>query len=316
MVKSLKSRFVNIAKNAGVLFFSVALIPVATGAEPFLDEDGYFWSETKSDAERPVIWDRADLILYTDGIWRWTLAVDGQTLMKVPTNSFYNPEENPRIAELADVLHKARIETDLVETKLSERILAQVTPKTQEEADRLNQLLSRLRRGEKGDAITKALDEWIKPEEARQLITERNQKRQAIFDRIEQSNQRMRLDLALGSSPSVPTMVVSERALFVPASKSAHPLETDDSAEGFSESIGIAFALVPVGEGQFYAVLTNKPQPGSLGEKLDLIQGDAVTAFNDVPITSADDLNKARQFRTVITIIKQVDGKARRALVQ
>ena len=96
--KSLKTLFVNMAKNARVLVFSVALIPVASGAEPFLDEDGYYWSETKSEDESPVIWDRADLILYTDGIWRWTLAVDGQTLMKVPSNNFYRPDKNPRIA--------------------------------------------------------------------------------------------------------------------------------------------------------------------------------------------------------------------------
>lgn len=288
----------------------------AAAAPPFIDEDGYYWSETQKPGESPVIQDRADLIFYTDGLWRWTLTVDGESLMKIAESDFYKPETNPRQAELVEMLHQARARTDEVENQLSAKILAEFKPSDQATTDKLNALLAKFKRGEKGEKLETELGAFIAPETAKKLVADRNQQRRAIFDQLERSNHAMRFDLALRNSPEVATTTVSERAMFVQATPGSRPLVTDSGEDGFCEALGFPFSLIRAEDGVFYAVLTNAPQPGSLGSKLKLLQGDAITAVNDVPVKSPESLEQLGRYQVILTIVKQADGIPKRARVR
>lgn len=284
-------------------------------ADSFLDDDGYFWSATNDNEKNPVILDRADLIFYTDGLWRWTLTVDGQTLMKVASDPFYSPTTNPRHNDLVEALHKARQETDALENRIAQQIVARVQPSDESAREQLNVLLARLKRGEKSVELTEKLQQLIDTKTAANLMAEREKGRKAIFDSIEALNQSIRFDLALQRSPKVASIIISERAMLVPANGSAKPLTTDASTESYSEAFGMPYAFVRLDSGVNYAVLLNKPQPGSLAERLELFQGDAVTAINDQPLRSPEDLERLNSFQNVVTVVKQVDGQPRRAMV-
>ena len=160
------------------------------------------------------------------------------------------------------------------------------------------------------------MNEFIVAPDTKRLLADRDQKRQAGFDELEKLNQRLRMEFSQKVVATVNTMVVSERALFVPVSAGSKPLETDDSQEGYSESLGIPYRLMQQPDGNYYAILTNKPQPGSAGDTLELIQGDAVTAINDRPIRSAEDLERVTAPQTIVTVAKQLDGQPKRLTVQ
>lgn len=296
-----------------ICFSSAGLIQIQA-APPYIDENGYFWSETKNEKENPVIWDRADLVFYTDGLWRWTLADGDQTLMRPVTGEFYS-SNNKRLNDLAQAIAKARAKNQVTENELAASVLAQFKPTNETSTAKINTLLARFRRGEKGESLVTELTGLIKPEDARKWVAERDKKRSAAFAELEETNQAMRMDYSLRSSRSVGSVVVSETAMLIPVSSSSKPLETDNSPAGFSESLGIAYRLIPNSNGSFYAVLSTKPQPGSPGESLELLPGDAVSEINDRPISSGDDLNRLTFPQTVITILKSIDGQPRRVAV-
>jgi len=106
----------------------------------------------------------------------------------------------------------------------------------------------------------------------------------------------------------VQTTVVSERSLFVPEPAVGKPLETDSGPAGFSDAMGFPYRLVPVGDGNYYAVVQTRPQPGSAADRLELLMGDAVTAINDRPIRSGADLERITQPQTIVTVARQLDG--------
>ncbi|MFM7316101.1 MAG: hypothetical protein ACKO5E_04085 [bacterium] len=295
--------------------FSVFGLNFAQAAPPFIDENGYYWSETKKENENPVIWDRADLVFYTDGVWRWTLTDADQTLMKPVTGDFYNPGNNKRLNELAQAIAKARAKNQETENELAAQVMARFQPADETAANKVNSLLARFRRGERGEAMVQELSSFIKSDEAKELVAQRDKKRAAAFAELEDTNQAMRMDYSLRNIRSVASVVVSERSMFVPLSSSSKPLETDDSAAGFSESLGIAYRLIPRQDGSFLAVLSTKPQPGSPGDSLELLPGDAVSEINDRPITSDADLNRLTFPQTVITIMKSLDGQPRRVTI-
>lgn len=295
-------------------FFALGLQQIQA-APPYIDENGYYWSETKKDQDNPVIWDRADLVFYTDGIWRWTLTDGDQTLMKPVTGEFYNPNQNKRLTELSQAIAKARAKNQDTENELAARVMALHNPADQSATARLNTLMARLRRGEKGESLVTELSAFVNVDDAKKWLAERDKKRSAAFAELEATNQAMRMDYSLRMSRAVASVVVSERAMLVPVSSSSKPLETDNSTEGFSESLGIAYRLISRGDGSFYAVLSTKPQPGSTGDSLELLPGDAVSEINDRPISSNDDLNRLTFPQTVITILKSIDGQPRRVAV-
>jgi hypothetical protein len=284
-------------------------------APPYLDEDGYYWSETKKEGENPIIWDRADLVLYTDGVWRWTLTDGGQTLMKQVGGDFYNPAVNKRLNELAAAIAQARAKVQEVENELSAKVMAKYQPADEAAAAKFNEVLAKFRRGERGEGMARELSGFIKPDEAKAWVAERDKRRAAIFDALEGTNQAMRMDFGLRTSRRVASVIVSERAMFVPATTASKPLETDDSREAFSESLGMAYRLIPDGKGTFLAVLSTKPQPGSAAESLELLTGDAVSAINDQPIRSEGDLNRLTFPQTIITIMKTFGGEPKRVVI-
>lgn len=287
----------------------------ASAAPPYLDENGYYWSSTEQENAAPVMWDRADLRFYTDGFWRWTLTVDGQTLEKIAGGEFYDSARNPGINQLAEAVARMRAANAATEAALEQTLRQTARPADAEASQRFENLVARLRRGEKGDALKKALAEFVDGAQAESLLAARDRARQTAFDEVEGVYQRLRLNLAMASAKPVQTMVVSERALVVPSDRIGSPLETDDGPQGYSEALGFPYRLVPVGQGMFYAVVQNKPNPGSAGDSLQLLLGDAVTAINDRPIRSAADLERTTSPQTIVTVAKQLNGNPVRQLV-
>ncbi|MFM7594071.1 MAG: hypothetical protein ACKO85_19970, partial [Isosphaeraceae bacterium] len=226
-----------------------------------------------------------------------------------------NPGNNKRLNELAQAIAKARAKNQETENELAAQVMARFQPADETAANKVNSLLARFRRGERGEAMVQELSSFIKSDEAKELVAQRDKKRAAAFAELEDTNQAMRMDYSLRNIRSVASVVVSERSMFVPLSSSSKPLETDDSAAGFSESLGIAYRLIPRQDGSFLAVLSTKPQPGSLGDSLELLPGDAVSEINDRPITSDADLNRLTFPQTVITIMKSLDGQPRRVTI-
>jgi S1-C subfamily serine protease len=77
----------------------------------------------------------------------------------------------------------------------------------------------------------------------------------------------------------------------------------------------MAYRLIPDGKGAYLAVVSTKPQPGSAGESLELLTGDAVSAINDQPIRSEGDLNRLTFPQTIITIMKTFGGEPKRVVI-
>ncbi len=285
-------------------------------AEPYLDENGYYWSGTKTNLENPVILDRAELQKLTNGRSQWVLNVDGKNLVKPAAGDFYDFSKNPRLNELTTALQNLKSRNSRVEDELEDVLRRSVKLVDNGQVGRFSDLLVRLREGSKGEAIETQMNEFIVAPDTKRLLADRDQKRQAAFDDLEKLNQRLRMEFSQKVVATVNTMVVSERALFVPISAGAKPLETDDSQEGYSESLGIPYRLMQQPDGNYFAILTNKPQPGSAGDTLELIQGDAVTAINDRPIRSPEDLERVTAPQTIVTVAKQLDGQPKRLTVQ
>jgi len=288
----------------------VAICPASAvlAADPYLDADGYYWSRTEKDGDTPVIWDRADLRYYTDGSWRWTITDAGKVFEKIGTGEFYDGAKNPGLNQLAQAIATMRATNAASETLLEQTLRQTVRPADAQAAERFETLIARLRRGEKGEAVEKALAEFVEPARATTLLAERDKARKAAFDEVEKVYQGQRLNLVMASAKPVQTMVVSERSLNVPVGSVDKPLETDTGPAGFSDAMGFPYRLISVGEGNYYAILQNKPQPGSAADRLELLMGDAVTAINDRPIRSAGDLERLTQPQTIVTVAKQLDG--------
>lgn len=288
----------------------VAFSPVVStfAAEPFLDADGYYWSRTEKDGDSPVIWDRADLRYYTDGSWRWSITDSGKAYEKIGTGEFYDGAKNPGLNQLAQAIATMRAANTATETRLEQTLRQSVRPADAQAAERFESLIARLRRGEKGEGVEKALAEFVEPARASTLLAERDKARQAAFDEVEKVYQGQRLNLAMSAAKPVQTMVVSERSLNVPVGEVGKPLETDNGQAGFSDAMGFPYRLIDIGDGNYYAVLQTKPQPGSAADRLELLMGDAVTAINDRPIRSASDLERLTQPQTIVTVAKQLDG--------
>ncbi len=288
----------------------VAFCPAAANfaAEPFLDADGYYWSRTEKDSDTPVIWDRADLRYYTDGSWRWSLTDAGKVFEKIGSGEFYDQAKNPGLNQLAQAIATMRTANTATETRLEQTLRQTVRPADAQAAERFEALIGRLRRGEKGESVEKALADFVEPARASSLLAERDKARQAAFDEVEKVYQSQRLNLAMAAAKPVQTMIVSERSLNVPADSVNKPLETDNGQAGFSEAMGFPYRLISAGDGNFFAILQNKPQPGSAADRLELLMGDAVTAINDRPIRSAGDLERLTQPQTIVTVAKQLDG--------
>lgn len=288
----------------------LTLVPTEAifAADPFLDADGYYWSRTEKEGDTPVIWDRADLRYYTDGSWRWSITDAGKAYEKIGTGEFYDGAKNPGLNQLAQAIATMRAANTATETRLEQTLRQTVRPADAQAAERFEALIARLRRGEKGEGIEKALAEFVEPASAATLMAERDKARQAAFDQVEKVYQGQRLNLAMSSAKPVQTMVVSDRSLNVPVGSVGKPLETDNGQAGFSDAMGFPYRLVDVGDGIFYAVVQTKPQPGSAADRLELQMGDAVTAINDRPIRSASDLERLTQPQTIVTVAKQLDG--------
>lgn len=300
----------------GLVALCFGLAQQAHAAQPYLDENGYYWSSTKTDLENPTILDRAELQKLPDGRSQWVLNVDGKNLVKPAIGEFYDFSKNPRLTDLTVALQNRRSAISRVEDELEGILRRSVRLVDSGQVERFSDLLVRLRQGEKGDEIETRMNEFIVAPDTKRLLANRDQQRQAAFDELEKLNQRLRLEFGQRVVATVNTMVVSERALLVPTNPESKPLETDDSQELYSEALGIAYRLIPQTDGNFYAILTNKPQPGSAGDTLELILGDAVTAINDRPIRSASDLERVTAPQTVVTVAKQLDGKPKRLSVQ
>ena len=289
----------------------------AHAAPPVLDENGYYWSETVGEKENPVIWDRAELQPLTNGKAQWVLNDGVQMLVKPATGKFYETATNPRLNELTAAIQAMRAQNLQTEAVLEQTLRNSVQLIDQAQVNRFNDLIIRLRKGEKGARIEAAMNEFIVAPDTKRLLADRDAQRKAAFDVVENLNQQMRAtfsnQILVGQ---VKSMVVSERALLVSTEKGAKPLETDEGTDGFSDSLGIAYHLIEQKDGTFYAILTNKPQPGSAGETLELIPGDAVTALNDQPIRSTADLERVTAPQTIVTVAKQLDGQPRRLAVQ
>jgi hypothetical protein len=284
-------------------------------ADPYLDADGYYWSSTEKDDETPVIWDRADLRFYTDGTWRWSIVDNGRTLEKIGSGEFYQQSNNQGLNELAQAVSTMRAANGATEAALEQSLRQSVRPADQAAAERFEALIGRLRRGEKGDALRQAFAEFVAADQAKKLLDDRDKARQAAFDDVEKLYQRQRLNMAMSTARPVRTMIVSERSLLVPGSSVGKPLETDDGPAGYSEAMGFPFRLVPAGNGNYFAIVQNKPQPGSAADQLQLLMGDAVTAVNDQPIRTVADLERMTQPQTIVTVAKQLDGNPVRQVV-
>lgn len=308
-----------LVQNHRIMYALVGLslgLGQANAAEPYLDENGYYWSGTKTNLENPVILDRAELQKLTNGRSQWVLNVDGKNLVKPAVGEFYDYSKNPRLSELTTALQNLRSKNSRVEDELEDVLRRSVKLVDNGQVERFSDLLVRLRQGKKGQEIETQMNEFIVAPDTKRLLADRDQKRQAGFDELEKLNQRLRMEFSQKVVATVNTMVVSERALFVPVSAGSKPLETDDSQEGYSEALGIPYRLMQQPDGNYYAILTNKPQPGSAGDTLELIQGDAVTAINDRPIRSAEDLERVTAPQTIVTVAKQLDGQPKRLTVQ
>jgi len=301
--------------KALAMFFGMSL--QVSAAPPVLDENGYYWSETVSERENPVIWDRAELQPLTNGKAQWVFSDGVQTLVKPATGKFYESSENPRLNELVQALQTMRAKNQQTEAVLEQTLRNSVQLADQGQVNRFNDLILRLRRGEKGGRIETAMNEFIVAPDTKRLLADRDAQRKAAFDVVENLNQQLRAGFSqrilVGQ---VKSMVVSERALLVPTEKGAKPLETDEGNDGYSEALGIAYHLIKQQDGTYYAILTNKPQPGSAGDTLELLLGDAVTALNDQPIRSAADLERVTAPQTIVTVAKQLDGQPKRLVVQ
>lgn len=284
-------------------------------ADPFLDADGYFWSSTANDKEQAVIWDRGDLRPYTDGTWRWTFQDGGRMLEKIATGEFYDPAKNPDLNQLAQSIATMRAAHVATEARLEQTLRQEVRPADADAAGRFEALLGRLKRGEKGEGLKKSMVEFVAEPRASALLAERDKARQTAFDEVEKLYQRMRLNLAMARAKPVQTMIVSERSLTVPDTAVGKPLETDSGPAGFSDAMGFPYRLVPAGDGNYFAILQNKPQPGSAADRLELLMGDAVTAINDRPIRSGADLERLTQPQTIVTVAKQLNGTPVRQVV-
>lgn len=295
----------------------VACVAQANAAEPFLDDNGYYWSATATNSENPVIQDRAELQKLTDGHAQWVYFDGVQNLVKPANGKFYEATTNQRLDELVNAVRDMRARNQQTEGVLEQTLRNSVQLGDAGRVSRFNDLIVRLRRGEKGAKIEQAMNEFIVPADTKRLLDQRDRDRQAAFDALEQLNQRLRLEFGqLIVVGQVKSMVVSERAMVVAATPESTPLPTDDAQERYSESLGITYRLLPQGDGTFYAVLTNKPQPGSAGDTLELLLGDAITAINDRPLQSAADLEKVTAPQTIVTVAKQFDGKPNRLVVQ
>jgi len=302
--------FVRLRKHRTILAAVLALSPAAAAfaADPVLDADGYFWSSTANDKETAVIWDRGDLRPYTDGTWRWTFNDGGRMLEKIATGEFYDPAKNPDLNQLSQSIATMRAAHVATEARLEQTLRQEVRPADTAAATRFEELLTRLRRGEKGESVKKSLAEFVAEPRAAKLLADRDKARQTAFDQVEKLYQRMRLNLAMTKAKPVQTMVVSERSLTVPDAPAGKPLETDNGPAGFSDAMGFPYRLIPVGDGNYFAILQNKPQPGSASDRLELLMGGAVTAINDRPIRSGADLERLTQPQTIVTVAKQLDG--------
>lgn len=289
----------------------------AFATPPVLDENGYYWSETTGEKENPVIWDRAELQPLTNGKAQWVLNDGTQTLVKPATGKFYETSENPRLNELVQALQTMRAKNQQTEAVLEQTLRNSVQLADQGQVNRFNDLILRLRKGEKGGKIEAAMNEFIIAPDTKRLLADRDAQRKAAFDVVENLNQHLRAGFSqrilVGQ---VKTMVISERALLVPTEKGGKPLDTDEGKDGYSEALGIAYHLIQQQDGTYYAILTNKPQPGSAGDTLELLLGDAVTALNDQPIRSATDLERVTTPQTIVTVARQLDGQPRRLVVQ
>ena len=308
-----------LVQNRRIMYAFVGLslgLGQANAAEPYLDENGYYWSGTKTNLENPVILDRAELQKLTNGRSQWVLNVDGKILVKPAVGDFYDFSKNPRLKDFTAALQNLRSNNSRVEDELEDVLRRSVKLVDNGQVKRFSDLLVRLRQGKKGQEIETQMNEFIVAPDTKRLLADRDQKRQAGFDELEKLNQRLRMEFSQKVVATVNTMVVSERALFVPVSAGSKPLETDDSQEGYSESLGIPDRLMQQPDGNYYAILTNKPQTGSAGDTLELILGDAVTAINDRPIRSAEDLERVTSPQTIVTVAKQLDGQPKRLTVQ
>lgn len=305
-----RTRFARLPKHRAIAAAIVALAPSGAifAADPFLDADGYYWSRTEKEGDTPVIWDRADLRFYTDGTWRWSISDTGKAYEKIGTGEFYDGAKNPGLNQLAQAIATMRAANTATESRLEQTLRQTFRPADVQAAERFESLIARLRRGEKGESVEKSLAEFVEPARAATLLAERDKARKAAFDEVEKVYQGQRLNLAMASAKPVQTMVVSERSLIVPAGSVDKPLETDSGPAGFSEAMGFPYRLIDVGDGNYYAVLQTKPQPGSAADRLELLMGDAVTAVNDRPIRSASDLERLTQPQTIVTVAKQLDG--------
>ena len=308
-----------LVQNRRIMYAFVGLslgLGQANAAEPYLDENGYYWSGTKTNLENPVILDRAELQKLTNGRSQWVLNVDGKILVKPAVGDFYDFSKNPRLKDFTAALQNLRSNNSRVEDELEDVLRRSVKLVDNGQVKRFSDLLVRLRQGKKGQEIETQMNEFIVAPDTKRLLADRDQKRQAGIDELEKLNQRLRMEFSQKVVATVNTMVVSERALFVPVSAGSKPLETDDSQEGYSESLGIPYRLMQQPDGNYYAILTNKPQTGSAGDTLELILGDAVTAINDRPIRSAEDLERVTSPQTIVTVAKQLDGQPKRLTVQ
>ena len=299
----------------GILMLVSSLAQVHA-APPFLDANGYYWSETKTDDQHPGIMDRAELQLLTNGKAQWVLNIDGSVIVKPAMGEFYEISKNPRLNELISAIGSLRATNSRLEENLELTLRRSIQLADPAQIERFTALLAKLRKGEKGPGIEAMMNEFIVVPDTRRLLADRDQGRKSAFDQMELINLGIRWEFSQRVVGTVGSTLVAERALIVPITSGSKPLEVDDSVDSYSESLGIAYHLISQPDGNFYAILNNKPIPGSLCDNLELMMGDAVVAINDRPIRTASDLERVAAPQVIITIAKQIDGKPTRLAVQ